>query len=225
MSVSLILNVVFALLALVILIVDCKRGFIKDIVFAARPLLALILARTFGILLGKGLRALVIDRAVENWVRGHVEEFYAEHSDGAGVADFLPDWLNSDSVRAALGGVSSGGTSEEKIAETTEAISEPISAFLGNVIGYLIVFIAALLLLKLVAKILTAILEKLPIVGKLNHILGFVWGIVAALVLLYVLGWVVSLFLPEACEDAAVVRFFRSGWIGKALIWLIPNLS
>ena len=47
-------------------------------------------------------------------------------------------------------------------------------------IAGVVLFFASKLLLRVLRKILTAVIDKIPLVGSLNHILGFVVGILEA---------------------------------------------
>ena len=54
----------------------------------------------------------------------------------------------------------------------------------AKLICWLALFFIVKILLRLIRKLLTAVIDKIPIVGSLNHVLGFAVGVVEGLLLL-----------------------------------------
>ena len=66
--------------------------------------------------------------------------------------------------------------------EISKAIAAPSASAMSNVVSYFIIFVAALIILKIITIVLSAVFE-LPVLRTLNRTAGLVFGILCALVL------------------------------------------
>ena len=63
-------------------------------------------------------------------------------------------------------------------------VEEALGALAAKLLCWVAIFFICKLLLRFVRKLLTAIIDKIPLVGSLNHILGFVVGVLQGLLTL-----------------------------------------
>ncbi len=187
--------------------VDCFFGFISTIVaiIAAFLLMKGVLSWTDGIF---GLQG-VIENAVVGSL-GKVVGFDIDVSAAgieAALADKnLPSFLVDSVVKSV------GNTQLPQGTTLAMVVGGSIAEFAATLIAWLLTFIAVKLLLKLVRGVLTAVVEKLPLVGTLNHLLGFAVGGLQGLL---IASGVIAVFALVPAEGLTV--FFNecivTGWL------------
>ncbi len=94
-----------------------------------------------------------------------------------------------------------------------QSISEGLAEPLAVVLSFVLLFVLSLLLLGLIARFLTVLVEKIPLIGGLNHILGlalgFLQGVFYAWIAAHALVLILPVVFPEiAVFDAGVLKFF-----------------
>ncbi len=176
--------------AVIILIVMCsvssaKKGFVECFFGFISTILAVIAAFTFmkGLLVwSEGLFGLqgFIEEAVIGGL-GKVKGFDIDVS-SAGIEAALSDKnLPTFLVNIVVDSV---GNKEVPLGTTLAmVVGASIAELSATLFSWLAVFILAKLLLKIVRGILNSIVESLPIVGSLNHLLGFLVGGIKALLI------------------------------------------
>lgn len=92
---------------------------------------------------------------------------------------------DADSLADTYGAL--GEVGAETADKMAYAIAEPVVSGLANVCGFILVFIAAMLVCGLIGLVLDLIV-KLPVLRSANRLFGFLLGVVCALVL----GWLFS---------------------------------
>ena len=211
MGIQLILDLAFVCIAAVIIIISAKRGFIANLVHSCRWILSFVAAYLFGPSLGGILNSAFIGNAVRGFVYGRVDALYQSASESFGaeqIAEKLPAFLLTDKVRAELDGMQGSGT--ELVNSVTDTVATPIATLISNILGYIGVFLIALLVLWFAVKLVNGLLDKITLLGAVNHVLGCVWGILLASLLLFMLSSAVKLFLggTEWYQSTVIVKFF-----------------
>lgn len=151
--------------------VECFFGFISTIfaVVAAFTLMEGVLSWTEGLF---GLQD-----AIENAVVGGLGKVAGFDIDvsAAGIEAALEDKNLPSFLINAI--VSSVGNQEVPVGTTLAMIvGGTIAEFTATLVAWFAVFLIVKLLLKLVRRVLNSIVEALPIVSSLNHLLGFTVG-------------------------------------------------
>lgn len=90
-----------------------------------------------------------------------------------------------------------------------EGLAGPVSV----VVSFVALFVLSLILLGLIARFLTLLIEKIPIIGALNHILGLALGFLQGIFAAWIAAQVLVLILPVVSSSidvfsASVLKFF-----------------
>ena len=201
--------------------VECFFGFISTIfaVVAAFTFMKSALSWTEGLF---GLQG-VIENAVTGGL-GKVAGFDIDVS-AAGIEAALEGKnLPSFLINAV---VSSVGNQEVPVGTTLAMIvGGTIAEFTATLIAWFAVFILTKLLLKLVHNLLNSIVESLPIVGSLNHLLGFAVGGIKGLFIVCAVIAVLALIpaggLTAFFNETVIVRWlYNSNPLHVVFSWII----
>lgn len=189
------LDLAFLLVCVFFVFLYAKRGLIKSLVHFFKTLLAFVIAFLLGDKLGAVLCDKWIGGAVNNFVYGKIQALYANASDGLSADAMLkefPSFLRTESMQQTLSGME--GSGDAMVQSATDAISAPIATAISNVLGYVAVFLLALVFLWIAAALLTKIVERITILGTLNTVLGGIFGFVIAILILFAVSSVIRLF-------------------------------
>ncbi|MBO5240578.1 MAG: CvpA family protein [Clostridia bacterium] len=201
--------------------VECFFGFISTILAIVTAFLFMkgVLSWTGGLF---GLQD-VIENAVVGGL-GKITGFDIDVS-AAGIEAALADKnLPSFLVNAVIESV---GNQELPLGTTLAmVVGGSIAEFTATLIAWFLVFLLVKLLLKLVQRVLTSIVENLPIVGSLNHLLGFVVGGLQGLLIACGVIAVVALIPAEGLNaffnECLIVRWlYNSNPIHVIFSWII----
>ena len=105
-------------------------------------------------------------------------------------------------------------------------VEEALGTLAAKLICWVAVFFICKLLLRFVRKLLTAIIDKIPLVGSLNHILGFAVGVLQGLLALSGILAVAALLplaqITEFIDGTILVKaFYYHNPIPVILTWLV----
>ncbi len=64
-------------------------------------------------------------------------------------------------------------------------VAEEVGLMVASALSWLLIFLVVKLVIRFIKKIVTAIVEKIPLVGSLNHLLGFVVGVAEGLLIIW----------------------------------------
>lgn len=201
--------------------VECFFGFISTIlaVIAAFALMKGVLSWTEGLF---GLQD-VIENAVVGGL-GKVAGFDIDVS-AAGIEAALEGKNLPSFLINAI--VSSVGNQEVPMGTTLAMIvGGTIAEFTATLVAWFAVFLIAKLLLKLVRRVLNSIVEALPIVGSLNHLLGFAVGGIKGLLIVCGVIAVIALIPAEGLNvflnECTLVRWlYNNNPIHVIFSWII----
>ena len=163
----LVLDILFVLIAAIFIAVGVKRGFIKSLIQSAKFLLAIVITYFVGPIAGQFIKDRFVFQPVFDWL----------NNKGIGVAEKLPDFLRP-----------APGTVEEGVLP----LAQSISTIASNLIGYVLVFVLAIVLLAILGWLLTKITDKIAILGTANRILGGLFGTVMGAIVLLVAATVIK---------------------------------
>jgi len=215
---SITLDLLFVVIAIVFIFLGIFRGFIKSVVRSAKLIIAFVLAY----FLGDKLGMLFKNSFVGNWVYGgvydKVNSFY-QNATGSFDPDSLlanfPSFIVNDELRGKIADSMSQESGEALVESVSMGISDPIAMAISNVLGYVLVFVLALIGLSIAAWFLTKLIDKIAFLGLANRILGGVWGALTAALLMIVVSSVVKLFFgnDEIYTSSVLVKFFGDSGI------------
>ncbi len=196
-----------------------KRGFLKIVLKTFAALFSAVFALTLFDKLGSFLK----ERYVYSFVHTKISEALVEigaEADAAAMADSVPSGLQGvaslvgiDLTAAAEGAIRSG---QDALAQFATDASHSIAQFISSVAGFVLLFVAAYFVLRVLSTPISAIVMKLPLLGHINRFLGSFFGALAALILAWlfvkIVGFLdVSLDLSflEVEEAWAAGAFYR----------------
>ncbi len=211
MSLSLFFDLIFLLILLIFAGVGVYRGFIKSFVRSARLILSVVAAYAFGGLFGRFLNSAFLGAWVYGGVHGSVDGMLGdtvEHISAENLLGAFPPFLVSDSVEGTVTEAFSSQSGEGLVSTVSAAIASPIATLLSNLLGYVIVFFATLLLLRFVAWLFTEWVERIRLLSFFNRLLGGAWGALTGMLLLLAAAALIKLFFRESeiYTDTVAVR-------------------
>jgi len=168
----LILDIVFALIAVIFIVVGVRRGFIKSLIQSAKFLLAIVVTYFVGPLVSGFIKDKFIFQPIHDWLT----------EAGTNVVSTLPKFLQPE---------------EGVVGQEVLPIANSVSGIISNIIGYIVTFILALILLTVIAWLLTKITDRFTFFGTANRILGGVFGAAMGLIVLFIIAIIVKFLDAE----------------------------
>lgn len=228
MNYALIADGVLVVLLIIALFVGVKRGFVKGILKFAGTLFAIVFAfffcvnfvdfleRTFGMV-------TFFSGEVMKWFSGN--ELMNVPIDGGNLAEAfeaakIPGFI-ADGIIAAIG-------EQEIPAETT--VNMLVSPVLAKWMSIAIAFIALIILVKLavviVGKVLSALIERIPVINSINALLGGILGLAKMCIGLFlifaVLHWLNIPSVNDFFAQSVIIKwFYFSEWFENSINYFI----
>lgn len=222
MSYSIVLDIVFALIGIIFIAVGIKKGFIKSLIQSAKLLLAIVAAYFLGSQVGLILKEKFIFKPVYDFVFDKVNGLYLDATASLNPEEVIasfPKFLMNDELKNQI----TNATSEESGAALVESVStsiaDPVSGFFANVLGYVLVFVVALIVLSIAAWLLTKLTDKIGFLGTANRILGGVWGALMGAIVLFMIASVIKLIGAgdPLYTNTVIVKFFGDSALLEAI--------
>ncbi len=194
--VSIILDAAFVVTVLVMIRSAYRRGFLQSVVQTIGYIAASILAFWGSRVLSEAVYQLFF----RDSLRGKLEEALIAASDSGDLAErlqkvaetlpqFLQNLLSSSGMGPDALAEQLHGSVEESAAQLSNVILEtaihPLLTMLLQGICFLILFSAAMVLVRCLVKLLRGV-RHIPLVGTLNAVLGGVMGLIQAAVVWFV---------------------------------------
>lgn len=217
MSAGTICDIVIAVLALIIVCVNIKKGFVKQIIGVVATIGAVLIAYLFC----KDLLNLV--NAQFGWQDKLADKLASTFS----AKEVFNSALTEDNVRSAISSIGLPDFVSDaavKLLSGTEGVAENVGAFLSTVLAkylllslsFIVLFIVSRLLLGLL-KMLIVKLFTLPILKGIDRLLAIILGLLKTVVLIYVVVYIIQL-LPASVSFAEPVKeALDSSWIISVL--------
>jgi len=218
----LIFDVLFIIIAIIMIALGIKRGFIKSLIRSAKLILSVVLAYLLGSHLGLILKDSFIGAPVYNFVYEKVNALYLDASSAINVEEItaaFPQFIMTEDVKQQIADATSAESGEALVESVTLGIADPISTLISNILGYILVFVLAFIGLSVVAWLLTALTDKIKLLGAANRVLGAVWGALMAAIILLMVASVIKLFFGETdfYQQTVVVKFFGDSALLEAI--------
>lgn len=228
MAVSIIVDALIVVVAVIIVVNGIRLGFVKSVMGLLKGIVSFIAAYAFTPYLGGFIKERFILPAMSSNISGTIGSL-AEPSAGIkGVTDLFTDV--PDAVRQIMDRYGSSGEAvHEAVAASTsrdaavksaaDAIASPIAGTLSNCIAFVLIFAAVFLAFVIVTAILDKIF-RLPVLNVANRAFGAAFGVLEAVIFAYVLsnvsaaliGYLGSvnpgLFGQRVIDNSHVMRFF-----------------
>ena len=216
-------DLLYMILAVVTVAIFTKRGFIESVFRFGRSITAGVICYFAGPHVSKLIYDKLIYRGIVDFVSEKVEQFLINAVGSVdvqslidGLPFFVKQLVDRESMEAKYG--NAVGNFEAVAHDFAETVSQPLASLLSNLIAYVLVFLASMLLLFILFKVLDGIF-KLPILNAINKTLGFIFGVLATCLLLaaitFLLGVLVGILgststLKQLIEMSHLFRFFNN---------------
>ncbi len=113
------------------------------------------------------------------------------------------DYVGKIADKIHIGGAESESFLEKVfLSSVNDAASGVVSAFLINVLAFLLVVVISRILLGVISKCLNLV-TKLPVISSVNRIGGAVFGGLKSILILYII-FSILIFVPQAASDKIV---------------------
>lgn len=228
--ISLIIDIIIALVCLIIIIRNAAKGFIRSFMAFARTILAVFLAYIFN----APLAGLLNDKFFQSMATGWVNNAFLSTYDGESayrlyeLFDGIPSWFANLLLRSGIDEATIQRyfySGESAPIEVVDQLSSSLGALLSSFITTLIAVIVIFIVVEILLAILGALLNKagkVPIIRFVNIILGAIIGAIfsAAIVLLIatVVIWIIdkgagynsNIFASNIITDSIFLNFFNT---------------
>ena len=207
---QIILEVSVIAFILVTLIVNAKRGLVKNLFNSIKSIAVFVLAAV----LTPMLVGYCSEYLVNDWFANTITPQLVEAAEQAGE-NFNMDVLSANMPEEAKGvfeminkgGLLNGFNGVELATE----LGAKLEGLVINIVSYVITYIALYIVLSIILTIVFKLLEKvvqLPVLKQADHVLGFVWGILVAYLESSLILAILPLFTgEELIEGTFVTRF------------------
>ena len=221
--IGIVIDIVFVAIAAWIIYSNARNGFISGIFQFAKTVLAFVAAYFIGGNLGAFFTKTFLEQPVYNFIYNKLNGFYQEHGAGftvESVIESLPETVVTERIVENISKLSEEG--EALVASIATGVATPISSFVGNVIGYGLVFIVAFILLSVAVFFILKALDKVKLIHTVDTVLGALIGVLVATVMILVVSSVFKTFLGDTAlyTDTFVMEFFGESGLLQYLKFL-----
>ncbi len=225
---SLIIDLIIIIVAAASVYLGWARGFIKSVMSFVSIILAIIAVYLFASPLALYLNESFIDTHVQSMVEDGLSSIVSAGSENLDLEKILSDRPEAlENIVKQFGGdldeiidyynnALANASDQEALSQMASKIATPTANALSSVLATIIIFVAAMLLLKFITWLLDLIF-RLPVLKKLNSFLGLLFGIGSAIVI----SWVVAniaIGLITALETIDSEMFNRSVISGSVIL-------
>ncbi len=229
---NLIIDLIIVLAAAAAIYLGLSRGFVRSVMHFASLILAVIAVFLFTNPVSAWLNSTFIKSGVSDIIEESLSDLIFDGENSFSVPDIfseppqaLKDILGRfdvefDDIAGFYSSNVSPSTNEgDAIDVIAEQIAYPTSNAISHILAAIIVFIAAMVLIKLITFVLDRIC-RLPVLRKLNKLLGLLFGIASALVISLVIANAAvglieafdsinsTVFNTETIERSIILKFF-----------------
>ncbi len=221
MSLALVLDLVFVLVAALFIIVGVRRGFIKSLIQSAK----LVLTTVITYFLGSPVAAFIKDKFVfqkvyDSWYE-RISGVYQQANENLNIDEFkttvesAPDFLLAPEKKAEILGSLSEESGAAMVDSVSTSLATPISDVISNILGYALTFVVAFILLTVVAWLLTKIADRIAFIGTANRVLGGIFGALMGLIVLSVIAVIIGFIDVKgaAYPDTLIVKLLGGFWL------------
>lgn len=240
---SLVFDGIILLVCVTSIILGAKRGFIKSVMGVFTLVAALCLAYAFTPTAAQYIRnsdlmenvSESIGDTIKSLSRNDEGTFDLEKmfQDMPDAFQQIIDRYNADENTLSQTVPVNPDASESVVDTLSDTIASPVVDVISNVLAFLLIFIAAVAVLKLITWILDLIFQ-LPVLKTANAMLGLLVGVVIALVWAWVLSSLSvpfihamasispDLFSESVIENSVILKFFANHSVDDVIKQILP---
>lgn len=228
MAVSLIFDIVIAVICLIIIIRNATRGFIKSFLLLMKSVLAIFFAYIFNAPLARALSNGVFKELSHGWVNNLLTSTATPEGEYKlyQIFDGIPDWFTKISVSSGIDPeivdkyfVQENLAPRQTVDELSLVFGDALSMLISSILAFIIIFVSIEIVLIFIGMLLNK-LGKLPIWNVINFLLGAAIGVVISAVIAWLLSMAIvylfdfgsnyypNVFRHEIIEETVIVEFF-----------------
>ena len=203
MSIPLILDILFVLVAALFIYVGVRKGFIKSLIQSAKLILTTIITYFLGSPVAAFIKEkFVFQKVYDSWYE-KINGIYQQANETLNIDEFkatvesAPEILLNSEKKAEILESLSEESGAALVESVSTSIAHPIADGISNIIGYALTFVVVLILLTIGAWLLTKIADRIAIIGTANRILGGVFGALLGGIVLIVAAVVINFIDAE----------------------------
>ena len=222
MAVNIILDLIFIAIMVFGIVFGIKRGFINTIAKPVKFVLAIFIAFTLCANLSEAVVKPLIAAPITGQLTSYLTERFSEVT--AETVDTLPTLVK---LAAGLCGVDIAEIATETgdgsvIAAIVEKITDPFATIVCTAVAFVLVLIAAKIVLSIIFAIINKIVDN-GLIGAINRILGCVVTTALAFIVCWAIAAVFELVIHlPVFEGQAWVNEFTGGFVYKLLKSINP---
>ena len=224
-------DAIITALCIFIIVLSCKKGFIKSLTGLIKGVVSFIAAYAFTPMLASYVDEHFMLKRISSGIEKTISSLSGNGNgtfDLAGMFDKMDSSLKQIIDRYGadedvISGMCRGNAAADgdTVSKLAKYIASPVSDTLSKALSFIAIFIAVFVALSLIAFLLNAVF-KLPVLRSANKFLGLVFGVLEAFVLAVCLSNVLaslsvglgsinsSLFGREVVENSVVMKFFST---------------
>lgn len=203
MSLALVLDLLFVLVAALFIIVGVRRGFIKSLIQSAKLILTTVITYFLGSPVAAFIKEkFVFQKVYDSWYE-RISGAYQQANESLNIDEFrttvesAPDFLLAPEKKAEILGSLSEESGAALVESVSTSIANPIADVISNVLGYALTFVVTLIVLTIAAWLLTKIADRISIIGTANRILGGVFGAMLGTIVLVLVAVIIGFIDAE----------------------------
>ena len=203
MSISIVLDIIVALLLILFAVIGVRRGFIKSVVRLLGFVVSVVGAALVSAPIAGWLYDSFLHVQAQALVAAKVEEGVAAAS--ATLAEQVESVLASlphgvQSLLAVYGVDASGMTGNVQASDTLvetimSGIITPLCVAVLQLVAFLVLFLVLFLIIRLLGKAIDTVFSSIPVIKQINGLLGGVLGFAEGVLVLFVLCFGLQLYM------------------------------
>ncbi len=239
---SLLFDAIILIVAVLAIVLGAKRGFVKSVMGICTLIAALFVAFAFTPNVAEYIENTPMIESIGNGIADTVASLTKTGENSYDLSRLFRDMpeaftqilerygVDSRQLADAVNPQSDAGA--DRVENLAQIISEPVAKAIAGVVSFLLLFVAAVIVLKLLTWILDLIF-RLPVLKKANTVLGLIVGVLSAFVWAWVLSALSVIFIramssisPEVfstavIENTVILKFFANDGFANLLRMVI----
>ncbi len=239
---SLIFDAVILVVAILVIVMGAKRGFVKSIMGVCTLIAALFVAFAFTPSVSPYIENTAVIEGISDGISDTIASLTKSSEGTYDLSRLFRDMpesfkqildrygVNANELEQAFN--PGANASEESVQALADRIAGPVAAAIAGVVSFLVLFVASLLVLKILMWVLDLIFH-LPVLKTANTVLGLIVGVVSAFLWAWVLSALSVIFInamssisPEMfnsslIENTVILKFFANDGLANILRMVI----
>ena len=213
------LDLLIAAIFAVFILLGIRRGLIKSVISLAGNIAALIIALIFSVQLGAYINSHFVEAPMKDWLLNQMSsdpESVKTDINSVNLDSLFTDspefftnlcnylGIDKNEMHMKYESFKANGVEQAKSA-VIDLMIKPVSTAVSRVIAFVIIFIACIIILKIVFW-LASFIAHIPIIRKLDKLGGAIFGAVSALLIVFIVISVINIASPYIMKDRSIAE-------------------